>query len=416
MKYTELIKSIGTASDQLLGRAAAVVNQALVLRNWLVGTWIVEFEQGGKDRAKYGARLLETMAGDLTARGLKGLDLRSLRDCRGLSQLYPQIRGTVSPELEARMTAAGAVRAITAQSLSRDAYGSIPSTLLTESSKLKIRGTVPPELPTPLTADAVLKLSWSQLQELIRLDDPWKRAFYENECLHAHWSVRQLQRQIGSLLYERTGLSKNKKAAIERARRQEPTETITDLLRDPYILEFTGLADLPAYSESDLESALLDHLQRFLLELGKGFCFEARQFRMTEGRRHHRVDLVFYHRLLRCHVLIDLKIRAFQPADAGQMNFYVNWFKANMQADGDNPPIGILLCSDRDGTEVEFATAGMDNTLFVSRYLTALPSAEQLQRFLERDRSQIESLIPSASLKKPAARASRKSAKSKPRP
>ena len=139
------------------------------------------------------------------------------------------------------------------------------------------------------------------------------------------------------------------------------------MLRDPYILEFTGLADLPAYSEDDLESALLDHLQRFLLELGTGFCFEARQFRMTEGRRHHRVDLVLYHRRLRCHVLIDLKIRAFQPADADQMNFYVNWFKANMQAEGDLPPVGILLCSDRDGTEVEFATAGMDNTLFVSR-------------------------------------------------
>ncbi len=129
---------------------------------------------------------------------------------------------------------------------------------------------MPPELPTPLTAAAVRKLSWSQLQELIRLDDHWKRAFYENECLQAHWSVRQLQRQIGSLLYERTGLSKNKKAVIERARRQEPAETIADVLRDPYILEFTGLADLPAYSEDDLESALLDHLQRFLLELGTG--------------------------------------------------------------------------------------------------------------------------------------------------
>jgi predicted nuclease of restriction endonuclease-like (RecB) superfamily len=246
----------------------------------------------------------------------------------------------------------------------------------------------------------VLNFSWSQLQELIRIEDPWKRAFYENECLKSRWSVRQLQRQIGSLLYERAGLSKDKKAVIERARRQEPAATVADVLRDPYILEFTGLADLPAYSESDLESALLDHLQRFLLELGKGFCFEARQFRITEGRRHHRVDLVFYHRLLRCHVLIDLKIRAFQPADAGQMNFYVNWFKANMQAVGDHPPVGILLCSDRDGTEVEFATAGMDNTLFVSRYLTALPSAEQLQRFVERDRSQIEALLPPAAKKR----------------
>jgi predicted nuclease of restriction endonuclease-like (RecB) superfamily len=411
MKYNQLIKAIGCASDQLLGRAAAAVNQALVLRNWLVGAWIVEYEQGGKDRAQYGARLLETMAADLAARGLKGLDLRSLRDCRRLSQMYPQIRGTVSPELEARMTAAAAVRAITAPALPRDAYDSIPSTLSPEST-LAIRGTARPEFPTPLKAEAVLKLSWSQLQELIRIEDPWKRAFYDNECLKSRWSVRQLQRQIGSLLYERTGLSKDKKAVIERARGQEPAETVADVLRDPYILEFTGLADLPAYSESELESALLNHLQRFLLELGTGFCFEARQFRITEGRRHHRVDLVFYHRLLRCHVLIDLKIRAFQPADAGQMNFYVNWFKANMQADGDNPPIGILLCSDRDGTEVEFATAGMDNTLFVSRYLTALPSAEQLRSVVERDRSQIEALMPPATTRRPAAQ-KRKSEKAK---
>jgi predicted nuclease of restriction endonuclease-like (RecB) superfamily len=248
------------------------------------------------------------------------------------------------------------------------------------------------QLPTPLKPEQLARISWAHFLELIRLDDPWKRAFYENELLKGHWSQRQLQRQIGSLLFERTGLSANKKSVIERARRQEPRETIQDVLRDPYILEFTGLAELPSYSEDELESALLDHLQKFLLELGQGFCFEARQFRMTEGRRHHRVDLVFYHRILRCHVLIDLKIRAFKPADAGQMNFYVNWFKANMAQLGDNPPVGILLCSDRDGAEVEFATAGMDNKLFVSRYLKALPSAEQLKAFLERDRAEIGAL------------------------
>ncbi len=304
MKYSELIKSIGTASDQLLGRAAAVVNQALVLRNWLVGAWIVEYEQGGKDRAKYGARLLKTMAADLAGGGVDGLSLSTLERCRQLRFTYPQIALQIPSTL-------------LTESVQQLAEARIPSTLSPESalairqavsvkSDSTIPGSVSPKSPTPLTPEQLLRFSWSQLQELIRLDDPWKRAFYENECLRSRWSVRQLQRQIGSLLYERTGLSKNKNAVIERARRQEPAETVADILRDPYILEFTGLADLPAYSESDLESALLDHLQRFLLELGKGFCFEARQFRMTEGRRHHRVDLVFYHRLLRCHVLIDL--------------------------------------------------------------------------------------------------------------
>lgn len=382
MNYAALVKAINSATTELQGRSAAAVNHALVIRNWLAGAWIVEFEQKGQDRAKYGTRLLETLAHDMAAREVKGLDARTLRDCRFLFQLYPQIRGSVSPELLMPLPIRGSV--------TRE----LPAARVSNSSAPSIRGTLSPELPTPLSAELLLRFSWSQLQELIRLDDPWKRAFYENECLKARWSVRQLQRQIGSLLYERTGLSTRKKAVIERARKQEPTETIADLLRDPYVLEFAGLSDLPAYSEDQLETALLDHLQRFLLELGRGFCFEARQFRITEGRKHHRVDLVFYHRLLHCHVLLDLKIRPFQSADAGQMNFYVNWFKAHMQAVGDAAPVGILLCSDKDGAEVEFATAGMDQKLFVSRYLTALPSAEKLRAFLEADRERIESLLP----------------------
>lgn len=239
----------------------------------------------------------------------------------------------------------------------------------------------------------MLRFSWTHLIELVRIEDPWKRAFYENECLRGKWSVRQLQRQIETLLCERTGLSANKRAVIERGRAQAagaPAETAEDLIRDPYVLEFAGLAERPEYSEEDLETALLDHLQRFLLELGTGFCFEARQFRITVNNRHNRIDLVFYHRRLRCHVLIDLKIRAFRHTDAGQMNFYLNWFKANMAVPGDQPPVGILLCSDRDGTEVEFATAGMDNKLLVSRYLTALPSPAQLKALVDADRAALE--------------------------
>ncbi len=227
----------------------------------------------------------------------------------------------------------------------------------------------------------------------------WARCQYrassgENECLQGNWSKRQLQRQIGSLLYERTGLSKNKAAVVARAQRQEPKETIEDLIRDPYVLEFTGLAERPEYHESDLEKALLDGLQGFLLELGTGFCFEARQFRITVGNDHDLLDLVFYNRLLRCHVLLDLKTRAFRHADAGQMNYYVNYFKNRVMVDGDNPSVGIILCSDRDQTKVEFATAGMDNKLFVSRYLVNLPTAQQLSRFVETDRARIEAGLP----------------------
>ena len=315
--YGQLVSAISRINTQMVTRVATAANQALVLRNWLVGAYIVEFEQNGADRAKYGAKLLETLAKDLAERGIKGLGLRMLRDCRTFYAIYPQIRQPVVAES------------------TESAFSPIRSPVVTklasihnsENSVREIRGSKDAELPTPLEPDQLAQISWAHFLELIRIEDPWKRAFYENELIQGHWSKRQLQRQIGSLLYERTGLSTNKKVVVERARKQEPPETVADLLRDPYILEFTGLAERPEYSENELESALLDHVQRFLLELGRGFCFESRQFRMTEGRKHHRVDLVFYHRLLRCHVLIDLKIRPFEPADAGQMNFYVNWFK-----------------------------------------------------------------------------------------
>ena len=376
MNYVGLVKAIRAATTQLQGRAAAAVNHALLVRNWLVGAWLVEFEQSGSDRARYGARLLDRLATDLASRDVKGLgDARVLRDCRALYRVYPQIRGSLPAEFSV------------ARVRSRE-------TPVLKTPAGTIRGSATRELPPPLDLDDMRVLSWTHLQELIRIDDSWKRAFYERECVNGHWSVRQLQRQIGSLLYERTGLSTRKKGVLARVSRQAPRETVADLWRDPYVLEFTGLTERAHYSEQELETVLLDRLQHFLLELGRGFCFEARQFRMTEGRRHHRVDLVFYHRLLRCHVLLDLKVRAFQPADAGQMNFYVNWFKANMTAPGDNPPIGILLCSDRDGTEVEFATAGLANKLFVSRYLTALPPAEKLRAFIEADRERIEALMP----------------------
>lgn len=221
----------------------------------------------------------------------------------------------------------------------------------------------------------------------------WKRAFYEIECLNGNWSKRRLQRQIGSLLYERTALSTDKAAVIKQARQQsvETSERTADLIRDPYVLGFAGLAERPRYTESDLESALLDHLQQFLLELGTGFCVEARQKRITVGNEHDYVDLVFYHRRLRCHLLIDLKVRAYRHGDAGQMNFYLYYWKSNEVGEGDNPPVALLLCSGKNATKVEYATAGMDQPLFVSRYRVALPSTEQLRGFIEADRATLES-------------------------
>ena len=411
MNYSGLVKAINSASAELQGHAVVAVNQSLVVRNWLIGAYIVEFEQNGKERAKYGERLLEKLAGDLSERGLKGLNSRALRDCRTLYIFYPELRGTLPSELDSirrpldaklisqavicdlRDSDSAEIQSLVPIRRPLDAkLGKSPSKPAPKSLS-KIRGPLDPELPKPFSPELLLRFSWAHYLQLIRIEDPWKRAFYENEILKGTWSKRQLQRQIGTLLYERTGLSKNKKAVIARAAKQSPQETIQDLIRDPYVLEFTGLAERAEYHESDLESALLNHLQSFLLELGEGFCFEARQRRITVGGKHDYIDLVFYHRRLRCHVLIDLKIRPFQHGDAGQMNFYLNWWKANAVEPGEQPPVGIILCSDREHTVVEFATAGLDNKLFVSRYLVALPSAEQLSAFLEADRARIESCI-----------------------
>ncbi len=426
MKYNQLIKAIDSTSQHLLGRAAAAVNQSLVLRNWIIGAYIVEFEQCGEDRAKYGEMLLARLSCDLKQRGVKGASRDMLERMRTCFACYPQIGEWISASaMRKSLPAIKSIAPPISASVMRKSIAEMTS-VIPSSAMTKFNQDPPPPISspvvrksagniTPLSSNAMLHFSWTQLIELIRIDDPLKRAFYENECLKGNWSVRQLQRQIGSLLFERTGLSKNKAAVIARARTQEPQETIEDLIRDPYVLEFTGLAELPRYTESDLEKALLDHLQKFLLELGAGFLFEARQRRITVGNEHDYIDLVFYHRHLRCHVLLDLKTRPFRHGDAGQMNFYLNWWKQNVKHAGEQPPVGILLCSDKDHTKVQFATAGMANKLFVSRYLTALPSAEQLQRFVETDRARVEAAMEQlarAGAKPAAVKSKRKKTKS----
>lgn len=425
MKYNQLIKAIDSTSQHLLGRAAAAVNQSLVLRNWIIGAYIVEFEQCGEDRAKYGEMLLARLSCDLKQRGVKGASRDMLERMRTCFACYPQIGEWISASaMRKSLPAIKSIAPPISASVMRKSIAEMTS-VIPSSAMTKFNQDPPPPISspvvrksagniTPLSSNAMLHFSWTQLIELIRIDDPLKRAFYENECLKGNWSVRQLQRQIGSLLFERTGLSKNKAAVIARARTQEPQETIEDLIRDPYVLEFTGLAELPRYTESDLEKALLDHLQKFLLELGAGFLFEARQRRITVGNEHDYIDLVFYHRHLRCHVLLDLKTRPFRHGDVGQMNFYLNWWKQNVTRADEQPPVGILLCSDKDHTKVQFATAGMANKLFVSRYLTALPSAEQLQRFVETDRARVEATMEQparAGAKPAAAKSKRKKAK-----
>ncbi|HTE41004.1 MAG TPA: PDDEXK nuclease domain-containing protein [Steroidobacteraceae bacterium] len=371
MNYEALIESIQACHRESVGQAYSAVNRYLVLRNWLMGAYVVEYEQNGEDRAAYGSRLLVSLARDLKRCEVPGCSAEMLGRMRSFYRTFPHLGRLIPPSSLTEF-------------LSNSAQATdIPSSPMTESGV----GT-----PKSLSSERILQLSWTHWIELLHIEDTWKRAFYENECLKGRWSVRHLQRQIGSLLYERTGLSTDKKAVIDDARRQGKgaTETMADVIRDPYVLEFAGLAERARYRESDLEAALLDHLQRFLLELGTGFCFEARQRRITVGAEHDHIDLVFYHRRLRCHLLIDLKIRDFRHGDAGQMNFYLNYWKANEMDDGDNPPVGLLLCSDRSATRVQYATVGLDHQMFVSRYLVALPSEERLKEWIESDRAAVE--------------------------
>ncbi len=356
LDFAALVDAIRQVHEHLAGQAGRAVNVSLTLRNWLIGYHIAEFELHGEDRAKYGDRLLSELSKALRRYKVSNTGRRQLYNYLSFYQTYPQIMRTLSaqspglmPALEAKT---GKVRTLSAQ------FGLPAQKLLNQ-------------------------LSYSHLELLVEQEDPLKRAFYEVECIRGNWSVRELKRQIATLYFERSGLSKNKKklAALVKAGAEKRQTQLS--IRDPYVFEFLGLKAKEVMEEANLETALLDKLQEFLLELGYGFCFEARQKRILIGARHYFIDLLFYHRILKCHVLIELKVDEFKHEYLGQLNTYVNWCRKNIMAKDDHPPIGILLCTHKDHSLVEYALAGMDNALFVSRYQVELPSKQEIQRFLK---------------------------------
>ena len=372
MNFDNLIKIIHDVHVKLRQRAFQQVDLTLTVRNWLIGQHIYEFEQNGSDRAKYGKKLITVMSAELKKLNVKGTSDTNLKLFRQFYMVYPHL--LKQPQMSNFLPVS------ISQTLSDrlDLMGSQIGQTLSDQLKTKQNDRFGDEL--------LLKhFSFSHFIELIKITEPLKRAFYETEAIKGSWTLRILRRQIESLLYERTGLSKNKTALLKRVHNLNDAEVPEEMIRDPYILEFTGLPDRKEYSENDLETALLDHIQEFLIELGNGFCFEARQKRITIDDEHDRIDLVFYHRILKCHVLIDLKVRKFSHADAGQMNFYLNYYRENMMAKGDNPPIGIILCTDRSTTKVKYAITGLDNKLFVSRYKVVLPSEKELEELIKKD-------------------------------
>jgi len=335
------------------------VNYWLTARNWLVGYYLIEYEQQGQDRAAYGERLLAQLARELRTRGVPGLSQTTLKLCRQLYGTYPTL---LTAQL-AQLQAAG---------LPLPAIGPTLSDQLPETASSPA-GWAPALLLT--------RLSFSHFIELLALDLPLQRAFYEVHAVKNQWSVRALKRAIQSALYERTGLSTDKAAVLAAHAGTQPLQA-ADVVKNPYVLEFLGLEQRPQYSESDLEQAIIDHLQTFLVELGRGFCFEARQKRITFDNEHYYVDLVFYHRILKCHVLVDLKLGAFSHADAGQMNVYLNYYREHETSEGDNPPVGLILCAQKNDTLVRYATTGLSEQLFVSKYRVNLPSETELQQLL----------------------------------
>ncbi|GHT65409.1 hypothetical protein AGMMS50239_25110 [Bacteroidia bacterium] len=367
--FEELVNNVYQTHCILQNNATKAINLNLTVRNWLVGCHIVEYEQNGEDHAQYGANLLEEIAKRLKSKGLKGLNRRALNTCRLFYTTYPQIWLTVSAKLKNDKQLSDL------QTFTNDS-----NIRLTVSAELDKEMILPPEL-------LLTRLTFSHFIELIRVDDDLQRLFYEVEAIKNNWNIRELRRAIDTSLAFRTVMSTNKEAIIAKIKNLKP-ETNSEIIRNPYILEFLDLNEKPEYNETDMEKQILTHLQEFLLELGTGFCFEARQKRITFNNKHYRIDLVFYHKILKCNVLIDLKIREYDYSDAGQMNLYLSYYKENEMAEGDNLPIGIILCDEKDDDVVRYSTSGMDDQLFVSKYLLKLPDKKLLESFMKRELNQ----------------------------
>jgi len=317
-KYNELIKKISELVTQSRTELAKTINTKIVNTYYTVGKYIVEYEQKGRLRADYGSELMKKLSKELLEKLGKGFSQRNLRDMRRMYLTYPKWQ-TVSA-----------------------------------------------------------KLSWSHYCLLLSIGDEAKRGFYEKESIKNLYSFRELKRQISSALYERLALSKDKKGVLLLSKKGQIIESADDVIKDPFILEFLRIPESERLSETKLESALIKHLRSFLLELGRGFSFVNRQYRITMNNVHHYVDLVFYNIELKCYVLIDLKVREFKHGDAGQMNFYLNYFKNEVNVKGDNPPIGIILCLEKNKVYVDYVLGGISNKIFTSRYKLKLPTPKEL--------------------------------------
>lgn len=366
--FDELTKIIRDTHDAAQTTAVKAINRMQTMRNWLYGYYIIEFEQHGKDRAEYGTQLLKRLEERVNR---KGLTETLFKNSRKFYRLYPQmvenIIGVISPTVSDKLLE------------TKDASG-LCDAQMTENEHVEKSPTVSDGFRT--TGQMIIsRLSFSHIVEIMTVDDPLARYFYEQECIKCTWSVRELRRQISTNLYVRTGISSNPEKMLSLPSLQGHDNNELQI-RQPFTFEFLGLKANEVVDEKDIENALIDHLQDFLLELGKGFCFELRQKRIIIDDEYYYPDLVFYNRILHCGVIIELKDEEFSHQNLGQLNAYVSHYKEHEMQPGDNPPIGILLCTRKGKKMVEYALAGMDNQLFVSTYMLQLPDKKTLEDFL----------------------------------
>ena len=366
MEFEQLLTLFKETHQELQKRAARSVDISLVIRNWLFGWYIVEFEQGGATRsALYGKKLIGRLSVELKASGLSGISSTSLKHCRAFYMAYREI----GQALPAQSLNEAAERQRVRQALAdqpQNATSIISNILPTVSAELANR----------------FVLGWTHYVSLLSVANADERRFYEIEARENSWGARELDRQIASSLYERLALSRDKEGIKALAQTGQVIEHASDVVKNPYVLEFLGMEEKAAYSEHELESAIIDHLEHFLLELGKGFLFEARQKRFTFDNDHFYVDLVFYNRLLRCYVLIDLKRDKLTHQDLGQMQMYVNYFDRYVKTEDELPTIGVVLCHRKNDALVEL-TLPENSNIFASKYQLYLPSKEELKKELE---------------------------------
>lgn len=354
--FNDLASIVQTTHDAAQSSAVKAINRMQTMRNWLIGYYIVEFEQHGKDRAEYGTQLLKKLEERVDR---KGLTTTLFKWARKFYRLYPQMMENLPIPICA--TVMHQLQPI-------------------ENKEDTIDASMTRQFVTP-GKTIISHLSFTHLREIMTLDDPLARYFYEQECIKCTWSVRELRRQISTNLYVRVGISTNpeKLLSLPSVQGHDSAEL---QIRQPFTFEFLGLKAQEVVDEHDLEDALISHLQEFILELGKGFCFEARQKRIIIDDEYYYPDLVFYNRILHCGVIIELKNDEFSYENFGQLNAYVSHYRENEMQPGDNPPIGILLCTRKGKKMVEYALAGMDNNLFVSTYMLQLPDKKTLEEFL----------------------------------